>query len=76
MPDYDRQNNFGVVLIFPGTIVNIIVYMYTYGGGSRARQLVGNEIGMYTGERTANFSSNERYFFSIQADGDWTITID
>ena len=54
---------------------NIIVYMYTHGGGSRAWQLVGNDIGISAGERVANFTSNERYFFSVQADGDWMITI-
>ena len=54
---------------------NIIVYLYTYDGGNRARQLVGNDIGISSGERTASFSSSEKYFFSVTADGDWTITI-
>ena len=54
---------------------NIIVRMYSYSGESRS-QLITNEIGIYTGESTVNFSSNERYYFEVRADGDWTITID
>jgi len=55
---------------------NIIVYIYTFDSGNRARQLLVNQIGAYVGETTFSFTSSERYYFSVVADGNWTITID
>lgn len=54
---------------------NFIVKIYTYNGGRTGYSLAANKIGNYSGETSVSFKSGSYYFISIQADGDWTVSI-
>ena len=54
---------------------NFAVKIYTYNGGKYDYALLANKIGSYSGQSSVSFSVNSKYYFSIQADGDWAISI-
>lgn len=54
---------------------NFIVRIYTYNAGKYGYTPAANKIGAYTGQISASFSSGSKYYFSVQADGGWTISV-
>ena len=54
---------------------NFIVKIYTYNGGKYGYDSAANKIGNYSGQTSVSFKTGSKYFFSIQANGDWTVSI-
>ena len=54
---------------------NFIVKILKENGGKHDYELLANKIGEYSGETVANLKSGSKYYVSVIADGNWTISI-
>ncbi|HVX92756.1 MAG TPA: hypothetical protein VHA74_01445 [Candidatus Dojkabacteria bacterium] len=49
--------------------------LYSHSTGDDRNELLVNEIGIYSGTRFIKVNEGEKYFFEVNADGNWSITI-